>query len=76
MFENSLVSVWSAPNYCYRCGNDASFMEFDEHMNRGWFKIFEACPLEVRREPAKKPTSEYFLWIKYSFYYYISLLTQ
>jgi serine/threonine-protein phosphatase 4 catalytic subunit len=60
MFENGLVTVWSAPNYCYRCGNDASVMEFDEHMNRG-FKVFEACPQDVRRQPDKRPAPEYFL---------------
>ena len=39
-FNNQLVTVWSAPNYCYICGNVASVMEFDEHMNRS-IKIFE-----------------------------------
>ena len=60
MFDDQLVTVWSAPNYCYRCGNDASVMEFDEHMNRS-FKIFEACPTFARSQPDKKPVPEYFL---------------
>ena len=45
MFDEKLITVWSAPNYCYRCQNVASILEIDEHLNRE-FKIFEAVPQE------------------------------
>lgn len=60
IFNDSLVTVWSAPNYCYRCGNIASVMEFDEHLNRS-FKKFDAAPQENRNIPERKPASDYFL---------------
>ena len=43
MFNDQLVTVWSAPNYCYRCGNVASILELDENLNK-YYKIFEAAP--------------------------------
>lgn len=60
MFDDKIVTVWSAPNYCYRCGNVAAILEVDEHMNRN-FKVFEAAPQEVRGPNAHIKPPEYFL---------------
>jgi serine/threonine-protein phosphatase 4 catalytic subunit len=60
MFNDTLVTVWSAPNYCYRCGNVAAILELDENLKQ-FFKIFEAAPQEARGMPAKKPAPDYFL---------------
>ncbi|KAH9461431.1 hypothetical protein Pst134EA_017738 [Puccinia striiformis f. sp. tritici] len=62
--ENNLVTVWSAPNYCYRCGNVASVMCVGEHTlvdPEESFKIFSAVPNQSRIPPDKSGTSQYFL---------------
>ncbi|KAF2303819.1 hypothetical protein GH714_023603 [Hevea brasiliensis] len=43
MFNNQIVTVWSAPNYCYRCGNVAAILELDENLNKR-FRVFDAAP--------------------------------
>mmetsp|Transcript_3130 Transcript_3130/g.7055 ORF Transcript_3130/g.7055 Transcript_3130/m.7055 type:complete len:313 (-) Transcript_3130:159-1097(-) len=58
--QDSLVTVWSAPNYCYRCGNVAAILELDEHLGQH-FKIFEAAPQEARSTPSRNPAPDYFL---------------
>ena len=60
MFHEQLVTVWSAPNYCYRCGNVAAVLELDESLGRN-FKVFEAAPQEARGAPARKAAPDYFL---------------
>ena len=61
--EKDVVTVWSAPNYCYRCGNVASVMKVDDKLESD-FKIFSAVPdgdLAVKNNTSKQQRSEYFL---------------
>lgn len=51
MFDEQLVTVWSAPNYCYRCGNMASIMTVHEDGSRS-FAVYDAAP-ENERDKAQ-----------------------
>ncbi|CAO0801421.1 unnamed protein product [Mucor circinelloides] len=42
MFNNTIVTVWSAPNYCYRCGNIAAILKLDDYLEKE-YKLFEAA---------------------------------
>eukprot|EP00929_Paragymnodinium_shiwhaense_P067063 TRINITY_DN33743_c0_g1_i1.p1 TRINITY_DN33743_c0_g1~~TRINITY_DN33743_c0_g1_i1.p1 ORF type:complete len:305 (-),score=56.24 TRINITY_DN33743_c0_g1_i1:258-1172(-) len=57
--EQQVVTIFSAPNYCYRCGNQAAIMEIDQNMGYT-FVQFDPAP---RRGMAAlgKPAVDYFL---------------
>ncbi|THC90948.1 hypothetical protein EYZ11_009598 [Aspergillus tanneri] len=59
--NQNVVTVWSAPNYCYRCGNLASVCEIGDDL-RPTFKLFSAVGDDQRHVPTSRPgRSEYFL---------------
>ena len=60
MFGGKLVTIWSAPNYCYRCGNMASILKLDENLKQETI-FFSAASVNDRRIPAKLPVPDYFL---------------
>ena len=51
--------VWSAPNYCYRCGNVASVLAFDDNLGRE-FRLFKEVP-ESQQTTPQRATVPYFL---------------
>ena len=48
--DQNLVTVWSAPNYCYRCGNVASILNINDNLERS-FDIFHAVSESSRAVP-------------------------
>ncbi|KAL1981658.1 hypothetical protein VTN96DRAFT_2372 [Rasamsonia emersonii] len=59
--KQNVVTVWSAPNYCYRCGNLASVCEVREDL-KPTFKLFSAVSDDQRHVPVSRPgRGEYFL---------------
>jgi len=60
LFDDKVLTVWSAPNYCYRCGNVAAIMEFPGENQAPVPKIFNAVP-DTERVIPKSNASPYFL---------------
>jgi serine/threonine-protein phosphatase 2A catalytic subunit len=57
--DNEVVTIFSAPNYCYRCGNQAAIMEVDELLNSTFIQ-FDPSPRSG--EPTfSRRTPDYFL---------------
>ena len=57
--DHNVVTVFSAPNYCYRCGNQAGIMELDESLNENFLQ-FDPAPRRGEPHIAKR-TPDYFL---------------
>jgi len=57
--DKNLITVWSAPNYCYRCGNIASILVFNENLDRE-VRIFKDVPAEQRKSVEEASAIQYF----------------
>ncbi|OQR81000.1 serine/threonine-protein phosphatase PP2A [Thraustotheca clavata] len=54
MHSRGVVTIFSAPNYCYRVGNQAALMEVDERFSQAsGDKIYDACKF-IQFDPAPR----------------------
>ncbi|EGR33480.1 protein phosphatase 2 catalytic alpha isoform, putative [Ichthyophthirius multifiliis] len=58
--EKNVVTVFSAPNYCYRCGNQAAYMEIDEYMRITYIQ-FDASQENEDTVVLNRKIPDYFL---------------
>ena len=61
--NNQILTIFSAPNYRYRCGNKAAIIEVDEYLNNAILQ-FNANPIQRRKDQNKdfkKRIPDYFL---------------
>lgn len=65
MFDEQLVTVWSAPNYCYRCGNMASILTIEESGSR-YFTVYDAAE-ENERDKGMQKTRKIVRFLSFSF---------
>eukprot|EP00461_Guttulinopsis_vulgaris_P008511 UN08563 len=57
--DKQVVTVFSAANYCYRCGNQAAIMDLDEHMQ---YEFIQFMPAPRRGEVVvTKASIDYFI---------------
>ena len=61
--NRQVCTIFSAPNYCYRCGNQAAIMEVDEHL-KYTFLQYDPSPIQGAKDEeigVNKRTPDYFL---------------
>jgi len=59
--SDQLLTLFSAPNYCYRCGNLAGILEIDDQFKMD-IRQFEAAPRETNSQiHVSRTTPTYFL---------------
>ncbi|KAI6208836.1 Serine/threonine-protein phosphatase [Aphelenchoides besseyi] len=64
--DRNVVTVFSAPNYCYRCGNQAAMVELDDELKYSFLQ-FDPAPRRGEPHMSGQDTLEEFLqWMKSS----------
>eukprot|EP01054_Gregarina_sp_Poly1_P000037 Gregarina_sp_Poly_1__36@NODE_1008_length_5371_cov_562_398190_g706_i0_p2_GENE_NODE_1008_length_5371_cov_562_398190_g706_i0NODE_1008_length_5371_cov_562_398190_g706_i0_p2_ORF_typecomplete_len334_score46_52Metallophos/PF00149_28/3_4e46Metallophos_2/PF12850_7/7_2e05STPPase_N/PF16891_5/0_031DUF4073/PF13285_6/0_16_NODE_1008_length_5371_cov_562_398190_g706_i021173118 len=58
--DKQVVTIFSAPNYCYRCGNQAAIMEIDQNIEYTFLQ-FDPSPEKVLPPDEEKRLPDYFL---------------
>ncbi|WVZ22549.1 hypothetical protein V8G54_001093 [Vigna mungo] len=74
--DKNVVTVFSSPNYCYRCGNMAAILEIGENMDQSFLQ-FDPAPRECGQiEPdTTRKTPDYFFGWWSSKYFFLSEFT-
>jgi len=57
--DKHVATIFSAPNYCYRCGNQAAIMEMDEHLEYTFLQ-FDPAP-RTQETQIQQRVPDYFL---------------
>ena len=57
--KKMVVTIFSAPNYCYRCGNNAAIMEVDDNLNTSFTQYIQAN--DTPEPKVSKRCPDYFL---------------
>ena len=56
--NKGVVTIFSAPNYCYRCGNQAAIMQVDERLvSQNGDKVYDSCDF-IQYDPAPRQTRD------------------
>lgn len=57
--EGAVVTIFSAPNYCYRSGNQAAIMEVDERLGKHFLR-FDSAPMRGEPHAIARSLPKYF----------------
>lgn len=58
--EKNVCTIFSAPNYCYRCGNQASIMELSENFEYNILQ-YDSAPKRGEESKVSRKIPDYFL---------------